>query len=489
MRIIPARAGFTSATARRVPGPGDHPRSRGVYTPTPDHADMAVGSSPLARGLQVAVLADLLAHRIIPARAGFTLAAVSTRSATQDHPRSRGVYGPLFCADRCFSGSSPLARGLRRSTTGTRAGPRIIPARAGFTPDPSGATGDYWDHPRSRGVYTAPATASRIPSGSSPLARGLPPHDPHLALASGIIPARAGFTLVGEGTCLSPRDHPRSRGVYLLPGESYRDGAGSSPLARGLQSIRLDRREGRRIIPARAGFTTPLSPDGRRAGDHPRSRGVYVNGVQGAVVVVGSSPLARGLRWRSVGDLGPTGIIPARAGFTVPAEAESLSERDHPRSRGVYPLGLIRASYLRGSSPLARGLPGLVRGERAHDGIIPARAGFTLISITWVLTASDHPRSRGVYMRNQRVLRWVKGSSPLARGLPADEDLHETLRRIIPARAGFTAVPTTSDQWDEGSSPLARGLRQKFLRTLGNRGIIPARAGFTQSPTKGLQSL
>ena len=50
----------------------------------------------------------------------------------------------------------------------------------------------------------------------------------------------------------------------------------------------------------------------------------------------------------------------------------------------------------------------------------------------------DHPRSRGVYKGHQGHGVVKTGSSPLARGLPADEELHETLRRIIPARAGFT---------------------------------------------------
>ena len=71
--------------------------------------------------------------RIIPARAGFTAGRAPVVGRPPDHPRSRGVY---FCAPRLFSmiaGSSPLARGLLnidRAKIPTR---RIIPARAGFT--------------------------------------------------------------------------------------------------------------------------------------------------------------------------------------------------------------------------------------------------------------------------------------------------------------------------------------------------------------------
>ena len=50
---------------------------------------------------------------------------------------------------------------------------------------------------------------------------------------------------------------------------------GSSPLARGLlQDVARAGHTGG-IIPARAGFTTAPVQDVARAGDHPRSRGVY----------------------------------------------------------------------------------------------------------------------------------------------------------------------------------------------------------------------
>ena len=59
--------------------------------------------------------------------------------------------------------------------------------------------------------------------------------------------------------------------------------SGSSPLARGLQRAAFVAEAVGRIIPARAGFTRVhlILVDG--AGDHPRSRGVYVV----AVVAVG----------------------------------------------------------------------------------------------------------------------------------------------------------------------------------------------------------
>ena len=70
--------------------------------------------------------------------------------------------------------------------------------------------------------------------------------------------------------------------------------------------------------------------------------------------------------------------------------------------------------------------------------IIPARAGFTENRMEWDQEHQDHPRSRGVYALAVVVISVLIGSSPLARGLPADEQFHEADGRIIPARAGFT---------------------------------------------------
>ena len=52
----------------------DHPRSRGVYRSVTGPNSDLVGSSPLARGLLGAIATVAGTLRIIPARAGFTLA-------------------------------------------------------------------------------------------------------------------------------------------------------------------------------------------------------------------------------------------------------------------------------------------------------------------------------------------------------------------------------------------------------------------------------
>ena len=274
-RIIPARAGFT----RRCPGSSssepDHPRSRGVYLLCDGVVVGASGSSPLARGLRGGR----------PSRPGHP----------GDHPRSRGVYGGRRSAAFEVDGSSPLARGLHEWADRGQPVRGIIPARAGFTTCRRPGSRSRPDHPRSRGVYVSafpPATAFR---GSSPLARGLRDRPVMTGHEGGIIPARAGFTPGPVGQRHLRGDHPRSRGVYSSTGSSRFPSAGSSPLARGLRQAHTRRLPRERIIPARAGFTPPGVSSRTSPRDHPRSRGVYSRSVRHSLVLSGSSPLARGL--------------------------------------------------------------------------------------------------------------------------------------------------------------------------------------------------
>ena len=158
----------------------------------------------------------------------------------------------------------------------------------------------------------------------------------------------------------------------------------------------------------------------------------------------GSSPLARGLPGLAGGDGPAVGIIPARAGFTNRNDGALPPIWDHPRSRGVYSDNGETAWLPLGSSPLARGLLRLDFNVGDTVRIIPARAGFTGTPMSPSLGPTDHPRSRGVYAGHV-VLRSGKiGSSPLARGLLFDAPSGGFPGRIIPARAGFTPPPTAS---------------------------------------------
>ena len=273
----------------------------------------------------------------------------------------------------------------------------IIPALAGFTPGDLHARRGRWDHPRSRGVYMQPYEIAAYLDGSSPLARGLHPPSSHILELVGIIPARAGFTRDVGPRSHEHWDHPRSRGVYGAPGEVDVSTPGSSPLARGLPRPRLASRGPSGIIPARAGFTVCFVFVLVVYGDHPRSRGVYRDVAAVFRAGAGSSPLARGLLMVFLPGVGVGGIIPARAGFTAVILCRVWTAADHPRSRGVYHLGLLHRFGKFGSSPLARGLREQ-SGLYGHgSGIIPARAGFTRRVRGGRARLADHPRSRGVY--------------------------------------------------------------------------------------------
>ena len=114
---------------------------------------MILGSSPHARGLHL--LSNPRGHPggIIPARAGFTYRSDLRRPKNTDHPRTRGVYTQEECHAKGYCGSSPHARGLRRVSSRGSVGRRIIPARAGFTVAHLRPALDAEDHPRTRGVY------------------------------------------------------------------------------------------------------------------------------------------------------------------------------------------------------------------------------------------------------------------------------------------------------------------------------------------------
>ena len=139
------------------------------------------------------------------------------------------------------------------------------------------------------------------------------------------------------------------------------------------------------------------------------------------MLIIGSSPLARGLHIHDSEHCHALRIIPARAGFTNSYASYFADSKDHPRSRGVYGWRSYRRRSRTGSSPLARGLRARIGIVIKIPGIIPARAGFTVGSHLAIASNEDHPRSRGVYSGEMPVLNAAIGSSPLARGLRVDQ--------------------------------------------------------------------
>ena len=294
------------------------------------------------------------------------------------------------------------------------------------------------DHPRACGVYSSRSSSQRRWAGSSPRVRGLQVGVVEVSGELGIIPARAGFTQP-----LTPRergcpDHPRACGVYVGDGVGFGQKAGSSPRVRGLLAANFVFVRGWGIIPARAGFTHKNEPPDAPGGDHPRACGVYEAHLDAKLRGSGSSPRVRGLR--AVRPLRPLqgGIIPARAGFTLPVAAGGFFIWDHPRACGVYSARVKSLCPPSGSSPRVRGLRPLHRRQGRRDRIIPARAGFTDGGRGVGCPRSDHPRACGVYREQPSSLPIHQGSSPRVRGLPSRGGPVVPPLGIIPARAGFT---------------------------------------------------
>ena len=235
-----------------------------------------------------------------------------------------------------MNGSSPLARGTHIHLGLRSPIDRLIPARAGNTASISERVSEIAAHPRSRGEHGHSISGDCLVLGSSPLARGTP----HLAfsrtLRERLIPARAGNTLRPLGCLVGIAAHPRSRGEHkgsdLGPGGA----AGSSPLARGTQSLLRESTGPPRLIPARAGNTDERYRYVGIFSAHPRSRGEHFISLFLGHVLAGSSPLARGTQQQRNQCPTTTRLIPARAGNTGPSRSCADGCPAHPRSRGEH---------------------------------------------------------------------------------------------------------------------------------------------------------
>ena len=174
-RIIPSRAGQTSACTRRTIGNADHPRACGANHRSPRRHPYSFGSSPRVRGKHAIMFGNMLSFRIIPARAGQTSVRPHGQNPSSDHPCACGANRLSIARSTAHAGSSPRVRGKHLAGGQVYALLRIIPARAGQTMSFGTNVPASTDHPRACG-------ANRHALG---LAK--PPQR--------IIPARAGQTM------------------------------------------------------------------------------------------------------------------------------------------------------------------------------------------------------------------------------------------------------------------------------------------------------
>ena len=163
--LIPARAGSTADFLLMPRPPAAHPRSRGEHMRWPGAVTQWRGSSPLARGALRRDPRPPLGDRLIPARAGSTACTRSRRTPTAAHPRSRGEHLMIDFTAEVAMGSSPLARGAQHLLRLVRRDLGLIPARAGSTLDD---VGRYSPNDLVRvtlAVLLSPCWTKRPPSG------------------------------------------------------------------------------------------------------------------------------------------------------------------------------------------------------------------------------------------------------------------------------------------------------------------------------------
>ena len=138
-------------------------------------------------------------------------------------------------------------------------------------------------------------------------------------------------------------------------------------------------------------------------------RGEYSLLYTGCLDLLGSPPLARGIRsFCHVGNL-LIGITPACAGNTEDFLRFHIRPRDHPRLRGEYSVIMLFASFLRGSPPLARGILDKGIPAIAMWRITPACAGNTYGWHSIPAQGWDHPRLRGEYFAEVSLLLAARG--------------------------------------------------------------------------------
>ena len=192
------------------------------------------------------------------------------------------------------------------------------------------------------------------------------------------------------------------------------------------------------LIPARAGKTIPPRRRGRRWAAHPRACGENKGWLLPVVTAAGSSPRVRG-KPRYVFVRGPTsGLIPARAGKTSSSARQGPNARAHPRACGENLHHHNLGCSSDGSSPRVRGKPHRNPVLPLGDRLIPARAGKTPSTKTSAKPSRAHPRACGENFDGPDVAQRLAGSSPRVRGKPPSPTVRPATPRLIPARAGKT---------------------------------------------------
>ena len=199
-----------------------------------------------------------------------------------------------------------------------------------------------------------------------------------------------------------------------------------------------------RSIPAHAGETNRYRYRSRDDQVDPRSRGGDLFAKCPVMCIMGRSPLTRGRRSEGVTEAPRLGSIPAHAGETTAALPRRRCARVDPRSRGGDARLQRLMRRLRGRSPLTRGRRRGRDAGLAGCGSIPAHAGETATGERCGDFAEVDPRSRGGDSHHATGSCSAGGRSPLTRGRHPQPRIADAFTRSIPAHAGETISMLTS---------------------------------------------
>ena len=171
---------------------------------------------------------------------------------------------------------------------------------------------------------------------------------------------------------------------------------------------------------------------------HPRVCGENKADAILTVLDQGSSPRVRGKLDHNAKDMPHRGLIPACAGKTWPGRRPQTVVWAHPRVCGENRAASNAPRSGGGSSPRVRGKPGGADRDRIVTGLIPACAGKTLAAEAQSGMDRAHPRVCGENPRPAGRMVAKVGSSPRVRGKPVRRMSLRPAERLIPACAGKT---------------------------------------------------
>ena len=210
-----------------------HPRAGGENDERAYDTRVATGSSPRGRGKPAQRVCEGHDIRLIPARAGKTLCGECEKPSSRAHPRAGGENVGQHFKRGFICGSSPRGRGKPAPSRPSRRRPRLIPARAGKTLAPRSSPVQRPAHPRAGGENRVYDMARAVAEGSSPRGRGKLFERETYAPFIRLIPARAGKTWLPRGRGTSGAAHPRAGGENIPWFLDDGDDEGSSPRGRG----------------------------------------------------------------------------------------------------------------------------------------------------------------------------------------------------------------------------------------------------------------